>query len=364
MVRLSHHRVTTSILGQARSGNLPGMSKARLTSLSPAGGCGCKLPPRDLDVLIEPLVRGDESSLLRGTGGHSDAAAFRSFPGSSFLSVDFFTPIVDDPADWGRIAAQNALSDIWAAGGQPAVALCIAAWPGDRTIQELRDAMTAAREILEADGVILAGGHTITDPVPKLGFCIYGHSTSGDPPQGNRGARPGDQLVLTKPIGTGVAMTAHKNGRLDAESYHEVVSSMIASNGPASRVLVPASRAITDITGYGIAGHLIHMLINSDCAAIVDLKSVPTFTCVQRLVNAGIETSGGRRVWDYYRNKVAGVQSVIARTIMSDPQTSGGLLASVPSPDIPGVLDSLARVGEHGWVIGKITAGRPSIAVQ
>lgn len=302
--------------------------------------------------------------MFSGPEGHADASVFESRAGAAFLSVDFFTPIVDDAGDWGRIAAQNALSDIWAAGGRPSVALCIAAWPQDRDVHELQEAILGAREILDADGVELGGGHTIIDAVPKLGFCVYGHRPPGKLPPGNRGAKPSDYLVLTKRIGTGVAMTAHKMGSLGPANYRDVVSSMISSNGPAARILVPACNAITDVTGYGIAGHLLHMLLNSECAATLQMESVPAFACVPSLVAAGVRTGGGERVWEYYGDKIDGDVDSQAQVLLSDPQTSGGLLASVPESDVDDVLARLAEAGEQGWVIGRVGAGEPRILAQ
>lgn len=340
------------------------MTAPRLTSLSPAGGCGCKFPPSGLDSLLEGIRRPSHSFLQRGPEGHSDASVFPTEKGTSFLSVDFFTPVVDEASDWGRIAAQNALSDIWAAGGRPHTALCIAAWPEDRDVHELQTAILGAQEVFDRDGVELGGGHTIIDSVPKLGFCVYGSLPSDRLPPGNRGARHGDRIILTKRLGTGVAMTAHKLDRLAARDYQEVIASMISSNGPAAELLRPTVSAMTDITGYGLLGHLSEMLNNSRIGAVLDASSLPAFSCVAELFRFGMRTTGGERVWKHYGSVVQGAQDPYVRLLLTDPQTSGGLLACVPEVETGRILAQLSGVGVDAITIGRVVEGPPTIVIQ
>lgn len=340
------------------------MIAPRLTSLSPAGGCGCKFPPSGLDTLLEGIRRPSHSYLLRGQEGHSDASVFPSAKGTSFLSVDFFTPVVDEASDWGKIAAQNALSDIWAAGGRPHTALCIAAWPEDRDVRELESAILGAQQVFDQDGVELGGGHTIIDPVPKLGFCVYGHLPSEELPPGNLGARTGDRLILTKRLGTGVAMTAHKLDRLPPGDYQEVVASMISSNGPAAELLRPTANAMTDVTGFGLLGHLGELLKNSGVGAVIEASSLPAFDCAKELFQLGLSTSGGERVWNHYHSVLQGPVDPYLQLLLTDPQTSGGLLASIPASETHRILAQLSEVGVDATAIGRVVEGDPTVVVN
>src|SRR5580700_8418431 len=270
----------------------------RLTSLSPGAGCACKLPLAKLEALFASMgpVGPASGDLLIGAAEGDDAAVLRlDAERALVLTTDFFTPIVDDPFDWGRVAAANALSDVYAMGGRPLFAVNIAAWPGEGLdLALLGQVMRGGAEITAEAGCVIAGGHTIDDPVPKYGLAVVGLADPDRLMTIDRAA-PGDQLILTKPVGTGVIATALKRGTPPAEVVEAAVASMTQLNAAASQAALAAGvTAATDVTGFGLLGHLHRMLAASGAAATVTASAVPILPGAADLAAAGF-VSGGTR---------------------------------------------------------------------
>jgi selenide,water dikinase len=299
--------------------------------------------------------------LLVGAGEGDDAAVLRLDDQRALvLTTDFFTPIVDDPGDWGRIAAANALSDVYAMGGRPLMALNLTAWPGSTLpLEILADVLRGGAAVAAAAGCLVVGGHTIDDPEPKYGMAVTGLA---DPSRllTIDAARPGDTLVLTKPVGTGVVATAHKRGAAGDDVLRAAVTSMTTLNAAASEAALAAGvRAATDVTGFSLLGHLHRMLRASGVSAVVQAGAVPLLPGALTLTAAGFVSGGTRNNMDYlapWTSFSPGVPDDLA-VLLQDAQTSGGLLLA---SDAPGVL--LAELGERGAegaVVGRVRAGPP-----
>lgn len=337
----------------------------RLTSLSRGAGCACKLPLSKLESLFASFAPGLERAsgdLLIGALEGDDAAVLRLDDDRALvLTTDFFTPIVDDPYDWGRIAAANAVSDVYAMGGKPVIAVNLAAWPGEELpIEMLADVLRGGADIASEAGFLVAGGHTIDDPIPKYGMAVVGIA---DPRRlfAIDQLAVGDELVLTKPLGTGVIATALKNGGADAAWVEAAVDSMTTLNNIASEVgLTAGVRAATDVTGFGLLGHLHRMARASGVAAEIVASAVPLLPGALAAVDAGFVPGGTRANTAHLADFVAvdpDVRPELA-TLLHDAQTSGGLLLAVPS-GAPELVASLAGRGVPAAVIGRITDGTP-----
>lgn len=304
----------------------------RLTSLAAGGGCACKIPAAQLEALVADLIpaqdeQGDEHpSLLVGLDSGDDAAAVRIDAGRAVLSTaDFFTPVVDDPADWGRIAAANALSDIYAMGGVPVLAINLLGWPADLPHELAREALRGGAEIARAAGCPLAGGHSITAPEPLYGLAVTG---TADPDRliRNDAAEPGLPLTLTKPIGTGILTNRHLR---TGEHFAEAVASMTSLNATASAAAVAAGvGAGTDVTGFGLLGHLWKLCRASGVAAQIELGAVPVLDGARESVAEGYVPGGSRRNLDWVRPHLSPGPGVgdDDLLLLADAQTSGGLL--------------------------------------
>src|ERR1700761_6409866 len=267
------------------------MTSIRLTSLSHGAGCACKLPLAALDELMVSLGpgvlggAGASPDLLVGAAEGDDAAVLRLDDDRALvLTTDFFTPIVDDARAWGRIAATNAMSDVYAMGGRPVIALNLTAWPGQTLpVELLAEVLRDGAEAAGAAGCLVVGGHTIDDPEPKYGLAVVGMADPARLMTVDQ-ARDGDLLVLTKPIGTGVVATAHKRGAAPDDVLTAAVAAMTTLNGPASEAALAAgTRAATDVTGFGLLGHLHRMLRASGVAAEVWADQVPLLPGAARL---------------------------------------------------------------------------------
>jgi selenide,water dikinase len=333
---------------------------ASLTSLSPAGGCGCKLGPGDLGVLLERL---DASRRGFGRSPWDDAALFQPDRTSSLLmTVDFFTPLVDDPEDWGAIAAANALSDIYAMGGHARLALSIAAWPHDLLpLEQLSRALGAAQAKFAEAGADLAGGHTIRDSTPKLGFAVLGEVSESAVLEKSRG-RAGDVLVLTKPLGSGTVVSALKAGCVSEALVRRTVEVMTSLNRRAASVATRHGvRCATDVTGFGLAGHLHDLALASNVSAVVDLHAVPVIAGAEDLVGS-FPTSNAlpnRRYSDTVFG--FGVDPEVSRAaLLFDPQSSGGLLLACPLDDLSALRSDLRAVGAGDSVVGRLTPPDPA----
>ena len=296
--------------------------------------------------------------LLVGTSTADDAGVFRIAPDVALVqTVDFFTPIVDDAFQFGAIAAANALSDVYAMGGEPRTALNIACFPQkDVPVEVLTDILRGGLAKAAEAGVIVVGGHTVIDEEIKFGMAVTGF-VHPDRILRNVGARPGDALVLTKPLGTGIVATAIKGRAARASEEAVAIASMAALNAAAARVLRTVEvHACTDVTGFGLLGHGYEMAHGSNVCLVLDATLLPLLPGIERLVQGGYLTGGCKRNRDLLADKVevaAGVPPHIAEAAW-DPQTSGGLLAAVPEPIVGRLLDALHEAGVTAARIGSV----------
>jgi selenide,water dikinase len=299
--------------------------------------------------------------LLVGAAEGDDAAVLRLDDERALvLTTDFFTPIVDDARDWGRIAAANALSDVYAMGGRPLLALNLTAWPGSTLpLEILAEVLRGGASVATSAGCLVVGGHTIDDPEPKYGMAVVGLA-SPSRVLTISAARPGDVLVLTKAIGTGVIATAHKRGAAPDDVLAAAVASMTTLNAAAGEAALAAGVvAATDVTGFSLLGHLHRMLRASGVSAVVDASAVPLLPGAVELTSAGYVSGGTRNNMSYLAPWVSigpGVPEPMA-VLLQDAQTSGGLLVATSSPDA--VCAELERRGVLAAVVGRVEAGSP-----
>jgi len=338
-----------------------GVTIVPLTSLSHGAGCGCKLPAAALLPIVRDLPAADDPRLLVGSATGDDAAVYRLADDLALVqTIDFFTPLVDDPFDFGRIAAANALSDVYAMAGRPVTAMNVVAFPLERLGGDvLREILRGGLEVVADAGASLVGGHSIDDPEPKYGLAVTGVV---DPRAmiTNAGGRPGDVLVLTKPLGVGAIVTARKRGAADDDLLAEAVEVMTTLNAAASAAAVEAgAHAMTDVTGFGLLGHLHGLARESGVAAEVVAADVPAIDGVADLLSDEEAVSGGsRRNGEYADGSTVYAADVPAWRcrLICDATTSGGLLVAV-DPDRAGLVP--------GPVVGRLVAGEPgAIAVR
>jgi selenide, water dikinase len=332
-----------------------------LTSLSHGAGCGCKLPAAAVLPIVRGLPAATAPELLVGSATADDAAVWRLSDDLALVqTVDFFTPVVDDPYDFGRIAAANALSDVYAMGGRPISALNLVAWPLDRLGPDpLREILRGGLDIVRAAGAEVVGGHSIDDPEPKYGLAVTG-TVHPDSVMVNARARAGDVLVLTKPLGVGAAVTARKRGNRDDALLARAVETMTALNARAAAAAVAAgASAMTDVTGFGLLGHLHSMARESGVAAIVDAEAVPALEGVEEALADGSGVSGGSRRNRAYADGFTTFEPTVApwrAALVCDATTSGGLLVAI---------DPERAAEVPGAVVGRLVAGEPgAIAVS
>ena len=304
--------------------------------------------------------------MLVDAATRDDAAVFRISPERVLLAtVDFFTPIVDDPGVWGAIAAANALSDVYAMGGRPLFCLNLVGWPREKLSMELLgEVLAGAAQVTVRAGCPMLGGHTIDDPEPKFGLAVIGEAHP-DRLLTNAGARPGDQLVLTKPIGTGILTTALKRDLVAEEDLAEAITAMMTLNDvPAQLGLAHGVRAATDVTGFGLLGHLGNLLTASGVGADLAFESIPLFPRVAELAAAGAIPGGTRRNLDAADVVWGPDLSETERLVVADAQTSGGLLLPVPSARAGELLAALrAGPSPAAAIIGRIVA-EPGLRVH
>ncbi|MGH7091190.1 MAG: selenide, water dikinase SelD, partial [Stellaceae bacterium] len=338
-----------------------------LTALARSAGCAAKIGQADLRAALAHLPEAADPRVLVGHTSADDAAVVRLSDELALVeTVDIFPPIVDDPYDYGRIAAANALSDIYAMGARPLNALSFVAWPVERLGTEtLASVLEGAAAICVEAGIAISGGHSIIDEEPKFGLFVTG---TVHPARivTNDGARAGDLMVLTKPIGTGVLTTAAKRGRLDRDGLAAAVDAMASLNRAASEAMIEAgASAATDITGFGLLGHLGNVLRASSAragaalGASIDYASVPLFVGVEELLAAGLCPSGTRRNLDYAAPlaRFPADFDENRRLLLADAQTSGGLLIAIGEARASALLSALtARGVATRAVIGRIEA--------
>ena len=326
-----------------------------LTSLSHGAGCGCKLPAADLFPVVQGLAHTRDPAVMVGPQTADDAGVYRLRDDLALIqTVDFFTPIVDDPYDFGRIAATNALSDVYAMGGTPITALNLVAFSLEQLGPEvLREILRGGEEVAAAAGVAIVGGHSIDDREPKYGLAVTGIAHP-DEIVSNATARPGDALVLTKPLGAGAVSTAVKRGLADGRLMDRAVEVMLELNRDAAAAARGAgAHAMTDVTGFGLLGHLHEMASASGLAAEVTASAVPAIDGALELLAGEEAVSGGARANARYAEAFASFEGSVdpsARRLVTDPMTSGGLLVALPAERAP-------ELG--GAMIGRLVAGEP-----
>jgi selenide,water dikinase len=335
--------------------------EVRLTSFSHGAGCACKLGPSELRGALAGLEAFPlPDALLVSAETGDDAAAYRLPDGRVLVAtLDFFTPIVDDPFDWGRIAATNALSDVYAMGAEPVLALNIAAWPVDDLPLEMLTEVLRGGQIAAAEaGAAVAGGHTITDPEPKYGMVALGFVEEADLVR-NSTAPPGAGLFLTKPLGTGIVSTAIKRQVAEPEQVRAAVELMTTLNAAAARAMRAArAEAATDVTGFGLLGHLERMLEVSGVAARLDAAAVPLLPGVLELAEGGVVPGGTKRNLAFARPHLeAGSLTEPELLVLADAQTSGGLLIAATREEE--LMQAFARLRVPYARIGETTAGEP-----
>lgn len=347
-----------------------------LTDLTACGGCAAKL---GADVLAEVLAglgarpggggggSGADPDLIAGLDPPDDGAVYRLADDLAVIgTVDFFPPLVADPATFGAIAAANACSDAFAMGGRVLFALSIAAFPEELPTDVMAAIIGGAAEVVREAGGTLAGGHTIRDPEPKFGLAVV---AVGHPDRLLRkgGARPGDVLLLTKPLGTGLLVSGARQGRARSADLEAAIASMRALNGGAAEVLVEAGvRGATDVTGFGLLGHGLEMARASGARLVFDAAALPALPGALALAAAGVETGGGahnRRFTAPALDVAPGVTPPLV-ALAHDPQTSGGLLAAVPADALAAVEAGLAATGVRAWHVGSVeAAAEPGVAL-
>jgi cysteine desulfurase NifS/selenium donor protein len=343
--------------------------KVKLTRFTHGLGCACKLRPQVLEEILRKLPVPSDERIIVGSETADDAAVFRIDDKTAIVqTVDFFTPILDDPFQFGAVAAANSLSDIYAMGARPLFALNIVGFPSNRLpVSVLEEILQGAQSKAEEAGISIIGGHTVDDTEPKYGMAVTG-VISPEAVLTNSAAAPGDVLVLTKPIGTGVLSTALKQGMLDPGQARELFETMSALNRAASEAMRDASaNACTDVTGFGLLGHLLEMLTASGVSAELHSDSVPLLPGAFDLAASGVVPGGTADNADHTASRVDYAQRIsrTQRMILNDAQTSGGLLIAVGKQKAPDLLGALAKTGvKESAVIGKIqSTGEPRIAV-
>jgi selenide,water dikinase len=322
----------------------------RLTQFAAGGGCACKVPPGELEEILADLpLPASGGDLLVGVEHGDDAAVVRIDGQRAVIAtVDFFTPVVDDPYEWGRIAAANALSDVYAMGGDPLVAVNMLGWPRDRLPFALAaEVLRGGAEICQQAGCYLAGGHSIDDPEPKYGLAVTGIADASRLLRNDAGTA-GLPLTLTKPLGVGVLNNRHK---ATGEWFDHAVASMVSLNRDASRAALDAgATCATDVTGFGLLGHLYKLVRASGVSAVVDSSAVAYLDGVRESAAAGYLPGGSRRNLDWVRPHLSSGVTESELLLLADAQTSGGLLVAGEVPGYP-VVGELVAAAEHAITV-------------
>ncbi len=349
----------------------PDLPPIRLTELTECGGCAAKLGADLLGEALAGLGAGAgfaaDPALIAGLNPPDDAAAYRISDDLAIIgTLDFFPPLVNDPVAYGEIAAANALSDVFAMGGRVLFALSIAAFPEDFPMAALAAVFEAAAAKVREAGGVLAGGHTIRDPEPKFGLAVIG-AAHPDRLFRKGGARPGDVLLLTKRLGTGLLVSGRRSGQTSDADLDAAITQMRALNRVAAEVLGRfAVCGATDVTGFGLLGHGLEMARASGARLAFAASALPALDGALEVARAGVETGGAahnRRFTAPALVVGAGVSPELM-ALAHDPQTSGGLLAAVPDDDVAAVADALAEAGVTAWRVGTVLAGDPGVELR
>ena len=343
-------------------------SDIRLTSFSHGGGCGCKIAPAVLARLLAASPMPMPADLLVGTESSDDAAVYRLNDQQAIIATtDFFTPIVDDPYDFGRIAASNALSDVYAMGGTPLFALALVGMPlGKLPEDAIRQILAGGQDVCKAAGIPIAGGHSIDTLEPIYGLVGIGLVHPQQVKRNNL-AQAGDVLILSKPLGVGMLSAALKKGTLDAAGYADMLRWTTLLNTPGIALsALPAVHAMTDVTGFGLAGHLLEICRGSCLSARLQWDAVPLIPQAAAIAQSGTATGASQRNWDGYGSSVELPADCAAwqQNLLTDPQTSGGLLIACAPDAAAQVLAILQEQGfDQAAVIGSLATGAPGIVV-
>lgn len=341
----------------------------RLTSLAHGGGCGCKLAPSMLQELLANQVSATPfANLLVGTETGDDAAVWQLDSGTCVVATtDFFMPIVDDPVDFGRIAATNAISDVYAMGASPIMALAILGMPlGKISTDIVRDILRGGNAACAAAGIPVAGGHSIDCPEPIYGLAVIGVCAPNQVRR-NSGARPGDAIILTKPIGVGVYSAAIKKDALGQGGYDEMIAVTTQLNKVGSELGRDDNvHAVTDVTGFGLLGHGLEMARGSRLRLDIRLDDVPLLSQAALLAEDGMVTGASHRNWASYGSDVELSPTVTEwqRCLLTDPQTSGGLLIAVAQPHGSALVEKICGAGyASARIIGRAAKGDPVVRI-
>jgi selenide, water dikinase len=343
--------------------------QVRLTQFSHGGGCGCKIAPGVLEKILAKTAPGlVPKELLVGIETSDDAAVYRINDRQAIVATtDFFMPIVDDPFDFGAIAASNAISDVYAMGGQPLFALALVGMPVNQIpLDVIRKILEGGESVCARAGIPIAGGHTIDSVEPIYGLVAIGLV---DPKnlKRNSGAKPGDKLILGKPIGVGILSAALKKGRLDDAGYRAMIASTTQLNTPGTRLgELESVHALTDVTGFGLLGHLLEIAKGSKVAARLDFDAIPFLPGAREFAAEGIATGASGRNWAGYgdRVKLGKATSDAQRALLTDPQTSGGLLVAC-APEASEEVLGIFRSDGFGQaaIVGEVLAGAAEVRV-
>jgi selenide,water dikinase len=342
----------------------------RLTSFSHGGGCGCKIAPGVLSDILKASAPGFlPPQLMVGIETADDAAVWRLNDSQALIATtDFFMPIVDDPFDFGRIAATNAISDVYAMGGTPIMALAIVAMPiAQLPVEVIGRVLAGGNAACAEAGIPIAGGHTIDSVEPIYGLVVMG-LVHPDRVRRNADARAGDVLILGKPLGVGVLSAALKKGKLDAAGYARLLSITTRLNKPGARLAeLDGVHAITDVTGFGLAGHVLEMARGAGLRAVIDWQAVPLIDGVDALARDGFVTGASGRNWAGYGGEVRldPALPAVARDLLADPQTSGGLLVACSPDSVDAVLACFRADGfDQVAVVGQMQDGPAGLTVD
>ena len=331
------------------------MTDVKLTQYSHGAGCGCKISPKNLDSILKTTREKIHfPSLLVGNDSKDDAACFDLGNGTSIVSTtDFFMPIVDDPFTFGRIAAANAISDVYAMGGNPLMAIAIFGWPIDKlSVDVAQQVIDGGRFVCEEAGIPLAGGHSIDSPEPIFGLAVSGLVENKNLKQNNT-AQVGCELFLTKPIGIGILTTAQKQGKISSGDINVAIDAMCTLNKIGAQISkLDGVTALTDVTGFGLLGHLSEICEGSGISARVRFDDVPLLANVHKYLEMGCVPGGTRRNFESYGDKISKMTPT-QENILCDAQTSGGLLCVVKKENVAEFLDLCSHAGLHLSSIGE-----------
>jgi selenide,water dikinase len=326
----------------------------KLTDLATSGGCAAKYSAARLEELLRGFVPAEAENLLVGLDPADDAAVYKLDDERALVfTIDFFPPIVDDPDDFGTIAATNALNDVFAMGGAPLLALSVAAFPEELPLELVRAVFDGAERQVRAAGALLAGGHTIRDAEPKYGLAVVG-TVALDGIWAKSGARPGDALYLTKPLGTALVLGGAKRGLADAAEAVRWMRTLNRDAADVLRALTP--NAVTDVTGFGLLGHTHEMASRSGVRIVLDAERLPAMPGALDSARAGVSTAGTRANRDFGAVELGDVAAELVE-LAYDPQTAGGLLVSLPRDKAPALEAEFARAGLFIARVGAVEAG-------